>query len=144
MLPWILWGAGTLAVAAVLVAVDRRWDPSRQHAPTDPGVRVAGAVRSISGSESVRRVQYDRTTRVAEVDVTSRYYDAAKPVAENREYLATEGRLGAQLALFDNAGVAQVVLRLYAGQTLLATVNGRQGQKYEEIQVEYHGPLLRQ
>jgi hypothetical protein len=140
-LPWILYTIAALAVVVALVAADRRWDAGRRQDPTDPGVRVAGAVRSISGSTSVRRAEYNGTTRVAQVDVTSRYYDAAKPVTENREYLATEGRLAAQLALFDNTVVGEVTIRLYARRTLLATVTARQGQAYEEMKVEYSGPL---
>lgn len=137
----LLWAAGVLAAAGVLVAVDRAWQARSHVDPTDPAVRVAGAVRSISGSQSVRRTEYNGTTRAAQVDVTSRYYDVEKPVTENREYLATEGRLAAQLALFDNAAVGEVAIRLYARRTLLATVTARQGQKYEEMKVEYSGPL---
>ena len=140
-LPWILWGIGALVVAAALVAADRRWEAERRIDPADPGVRVAGAVRSISGSNSVRRTEYNGTSKTAQVDATSRYYDAAKPVTENREYLATEGRLGAQLALFEHTAVGEVTIRLYTRRTLLATVIARQGQKYEEMKVEYSGPL---
>lgn len=140
-LPWILWGVGALVVAAGLVLADRAWVRENRLDPADPGVRVAGAVRSISGSESVRRAEYDATTKKAQAEVMSRYYDAAKPVKDNREYLATEGRLGAQLALFENSAVEEVTIRLYARRTLLATVTARQGQKYEDMKVEYTGPL---
>jgi hypothetical protein len=140
-LPWVLWGIGALAVAAALVAADRAWVRQQRVDSTDPGVRVAGAVRSISGSNSVRRAEYNGTAKVAQADVTSRYYDAAKPANENREYLATEGRLAAQLALFGNTAVGEVTIRLYARRTLLATVTARQGQTYEEMKVEYSGPL---
>lgn len=139
---WILWGIGALVAAAALVAADRAWVRRERPDPGDPGVRVAGAVRSISGSESVRRAEYNGTTRQAQVEVTSRYYDAAKPTQENQEYLATEGRLAAQLALHGNPEVEEVVIRLYARRTLLATVTARQGQAYNEIQVDYTGPLV--
>ena len=143
LLPWVLWGVGVLAVAGGLVAIDRVWLAREQVDASDPAVQVAGAVRSISGSGSVRSATYDPTAKTARIEVTSRYYDAAKPVAENREYLATEGRLGAQLALFGNTPVQEVTILLYARRTLLATVTARQGQKYEEMKVEYGGPLVR-
>jgi hypothetical protein len=85
------------------------------------------------------------------VEATSRYYDPSRPVQENREYLATEGRLAAQLALHDNEGVEHVTVALYtprrsrvaalARQVLLATVTARQGQAFQEMKVDYSGPL---
>ncbi|MGQ0570686.1 MAG: hypothetical protein ACT4P5_14350 [Armatimonadota bacterium] len=143
-LPWVLWGVGVLAVAGGLVAMDRVWLAREQVDAGDPAVRVAGAVRSISGSDSVRSATYDPAAKAAKVEVTSKYYDAAKPANENREYLSTEGRLGAQLALFGNTPVQQVTILLYVRRTLLATVTARQGQKYEEMKVEYSGPVVRQ
>jgi hypothetical protein len=140
-LPWILWGIGVLVVAGILVAADRAWLAKTRVDPNDPAVRVAGAVRSISGSDSVRRTEYDGTARVARVDVTSKYYGASKPRKENLEYLATEGRLAAQLALFNNDAVGEVTIHLFSRRTLLATVTARQGQKYEEMSVKYSGPL---
>jgi hypothetical protein len=104
---------------------------------------MAGAVRSISGTKSVRRATYDAATRTASVEVTSRYYDAAKPIAENREYLATEGRMAAQLALFGNQDVQRVTIALYSRRTLLATLSGRQGDAYDRMTVVYSGPLVR-
>lgn len=152
--PWIaffLWGLGVLAVAGVLVAVDRAWVARTRVDPQDPAFRVAGAVRSISGSDSVRRATFDPSTRAARVEAVSRYYDPSKPAQENREYLATEARLAAQLALHDNEGVEQVTIALYvprrsrvavtARQTLLATVTARQGQAFQEMKVDYNGPL---
>ncbi|MDR7419113.1 MAG: hypothetical protein QN178_09395 [Armatimonadota bacterium] len=140
--PWVLWGVGALVVAGGLVAADRRWQAATTVDPGDPAVRVAGAVRSISGSHSVRRTEYDAAAKAARVEATSQYYDARKTVEENREYLATEGRLAAQLALHQDAAVGEVTIRLFARRTLLATVTARQGQTYDEMKVEYSGPLV--
>ncbi|MBI3998726.1 MAG: hypothetical protein HY355_06800 [Armatimonadetes bacterium] len=138
---FLFWAAGVLAIAGALVALDRAWLARHRVDPSDPAVRVAGAVRSISGSTGVRRATYNPATRSARVEVTSRYYDATKSVKENREYLATEARLGAQLALYDNKAVDQVTIALYTRRTLLATVEARQGQAFEQMRVEYSGPL---
>ena len=142
VLPFALWGVWVLAVAAVLVAVDRAWMAQNQVDPNDPAVRVAGAVRSISGTDSVRRATYDPGSKSARVEVSSKYYEAAKPLQENRQYLATEGRLGAQLALYQNTAVQEVTILLYARRTLLATVVARQGQKFDQMTVIYSGPLV--
>ncbi len=146
LLAMALWAAGTLVVAGILVAVDRAWltrNPADAEAPADPAVRVAGAVRSISGTESVRRTTYDAATRSARVWVMSRYYDPMKSLAENKEYLATEGRMAAQLALFGNQDVQHVTIALYSRRTLLATVSGQQGDAYDRMTVAYSGPLVR-
>ncbi|MGH6718539.1 MAG: hypothetical protein ACREER_04415, partial [Alphaproteobacteria bacterium] len=137
-------GVGVLLIVGGLVAYDRVWVARNQmatnpSAPVDPGVRVGGAIRSISGTDSVRRVSYDAATRSAKVDVTSKYYEAAKPRKENQEYLATEGRLGAQLALYQNTEVDSVTVLLYAGRDLLATVTAKQGQAFAQMNVVYSG-----
>lgn len=137
----VLWGIGALIVAAGLVAFDRAWSRRTTVDPTDPAVRVAGAVRSISGSDSVRRATYNADVRSVRVEASSRYYDAARAVEENREYLATEGRMGAQLALYDNPSIKTVTIILYARRTLLAEVTARQGQAFAQMPVEFHGPL---
>jgi len=138
-----LWVAGMLIAAAVLVAVDRAWVARRQSAASaGPEARVAGAVRSISGSESVRQTTYDATTRSASVRVISRYYDPGKSLAENKEYLATEGRMAAQLALYGGQDVQRVTIALYHRETLLATVTGQQGDAYDRMPIEYAGPLV--
>ncbi len=138
----MLWGVGVLAVVAILVAVDRAWVARGQVDPTDPAVRVAGAVRSISGTDGVRRTTYDPATKSARVEASSKYYDAAKPVQDNRQYLATEGRLGAQLALYRDPAVQEVTVLLYARRTLLATITARQGQPYDQMTVTYSGLLV--
>jgi hypothetical protein len=140
--PWVLWGAVAAAVAGGVVVADRAWlAATGPGGPPDPRTRVMGAVRTISGADSVRRATYDEATRTAEVDVTSRYYDGTRSVAENRQYLATEGRMAAQLALHENDAVHRVTIRLYAGSSHLATVVARQGQPYEAIEVAYHGAV---
>lgn len=148
------WTMGAVVVALIaggLVAADRAWQANERVGPADPATRVAGAVRSISGSTSVRRAEYNEAAKTVRVEAVSRYYDAAKPAEENREYLATEGRLAAQLALHDHDAVHEVRIELYAPQrfaahllgpgTRLATVTARQGQAYDEMKVEYSGPL---
>jgi hypothetical protein len=137
-----LWGVGVLVVAAVLVAVDHAWVIRDRVDPNDPAVRVAGAVRSISGTDSVRRATYDAAGKSARVEAWSKYYDAAKPLQENRQYLATEGRLGAQLALYQDTAVQEVAVLLYARRTLLATVTAKQGQAFAQMTVTYSGPLV--
>lgn len=142
----LLWAAGALAVAALLVGLDRAWQARQRLDAGDPAVRVAGAVRSISGSDSVRRVAFDPSSGAALVDATSRYYKKGGPIADNREHLATEGRLGAQLVLSlaqsgEPSSVRQVTVRLFTGRTRLVTVTARAGQEYEQFAVEYAGPL---
>lgn len=148
-LGFITVGVAVLVIAGGLVAYDRAWVARNQAtgnlaAPVDPATRVGGAIRSISGPDSVRRATFDPATRAARVEATSKYYDAAKPLKENREYLATEGRLGAQLALYQNTAVESVTVLLYAGRDLLATVTAKQGQAFAEMRVEYGGRLAGQ
>jgi hypothetical protein len=134
----------TVVIAGGLVALDRlyqRREGGGTPIATDPATRVAGGIRSISGTDAVRKTDYDPSTKKAQVEVSSRYYDAKKPLKDNREYLATEGRLGAQLALYGNDAVAEVTVRLYAKDVLLATVVATPNQKFEEMKVAYSGPL---
>ncbi len=138
----LLWTVGVLVVAALLVSLDRVWQARNRIEPCDPAFRVAGAVRSISGSDSVRRAAFDPSSGAAQVDVTSRYYKSGRSATDNREYLATEGRLGAQLVLSSEPSVRQVTVRFFTGRTLLATVTARQGQEYGRFAVEYAGPLV--
>lgn len=137
-------GLGVVLLVGGLVAYDRVWTARSRIQPADPAVRVGGAIRSISGTDSVRRVSYDAATRSAKVEATSKYYEAAKPLKENQEYLATEGRLGAQLALYQNTAVDSVTVLLYAGRDLLATVTAKQGEAFAQMKVEYSGRLAGQ
>jgi hypothetical protein len=134
-------GLGVVVVVAMVVVYDHAWVARNRADPNDPSVRVGGAIRSISGSEAVRRVRYDPATRTARVEATSKYYDATKPLKENQEYLATEGRLGAQLALYENRAVDSVTVLLYHDRDLLATVTAGQGQVFAQMKVEYSGRL---
>lgn len=143
LVPLALLGVGALAVLLVAVGLERAWQARNRPDPADPAVRVSGAVRSISGSSSVRRARYDPDEGSVRVEATSRYYDPARAPAENREYLATEGRLGAQLALFDNPSLRRVTVLLFTGRTLLATVAAEQGQPFERMAVDYSGPASR-
>jgi len=149
VLGFIAVGLGVLLIVGGLVAYDRVWVARNQmadnpSAPSDPAVRVGGAIRSISGTDSVRRASYDPATRSARVEATSKYYAAAKPLKENQEYLATEGRLGAQLALYQNTAVDSVTVLLYAGRDLIATVTAKQGQAFAQMKVVYSGRLAGQ
>jgi hypothetical protein len=143
-------GLAVLLIVGGLLAYERAWEARHPAAdilpgaPVDPATRVGGAIRSISGADSVRRVSYDPATRAARVEVASKYYDAARSLKENQEYLATEGRLGAQLALYQNSAVASVTVLLYAGRELLATVTATQGQAFAQMKVEYRGRLAGQ
>lgn len=134
-----------MAVAALLVGLDRAWQGRQEQGSGDPAARVAGAVRSISGSDSVRRATLNPSTGAAHVDVASRYYRRGGSVADNREHLATEGRLGAQLVLSPSQSgdslVREVTIRLFTGRTLLATVTAYQGQEFGQFAVEFFGPL---
>ena len=148
VLGFVAVGVGVLVIVGALVAYDRVWVSRNQtpanSGPVDPAVRVGGAIKSISGSDSVRRVSFDPATHAARVEATSRYYAAAKPLKDNREYLATEGRLGAQLALYQNTAVDSVTVLLYAGRDLIATVTAKQGQEFAQMKVEYSGRLAGQ
>jgi hypothetical protein len=135
-----LWAVGALVFAGLIVVIDRAWVGRRAASPA-PALRVAGAIRSISGSDSVRRATFDPSLQSVRLEVSSRYFDPAKPAAENREYLATEGRLGAQLALFENTSVKGVTILLYSRRDLLATVTANQGDEFGAMRVQYHGVL---
>jgi hypothetical protein len=144
VLPWALWALATIVIVGGLVAADRmyqRREGDGTPVAADPATRVAGGIRSISGTDAVRKSDYDPATKKAQVEVSSRYYDAKKSAKDNREYLATEGRLGAQLALFGNEAVTELTVRLYGKDVLLATVVARPNQKFEEMKVQYSGPL---
>ncbi len=103
----------------------------------DPATRVRGAVISISGDASHPVATYDPASGTVTVRFQSRYYDPTHTAALNRQYLATEGRLIVQLALYQGASAAQVVAELYHGRQHLATVSGTPGQDYAGYSVQY-------
>lgn len=103
----------------------------------DPATRARGAVVSISGEASHPDASYDPASGTVTVSFQSRYYDPTHTAALNRQYLATEGRLIIQLALYQNSSIAQVVAKLYHGGRYLATVSGSPGQDYAAYPVQY-------
>lgn len=103
----------------------------------DPAARVRGAVVSISGDASHPTASYDPASGTVTVRFQSRYYDPTHTAALNRQYLATEGRLIIQLALYHDASTAQVVCELYHGRRRLATVSGEPGQDFGAYAVQY-------
>ena len=103
----------------------------------DPATRARGAVISISGDASHPEASYDPASGTVTVSFQSRYYDRTHTAALNRQYLATEGRLIIQLALYQNSSIAQVVAKLYHGRQYLATVSGSPGQDYAAYPVRY-------
>lgn len=103
----------------------------------DPATRARGAVVSISGDASHPDASYDPASGTVTVSFQSRYYDPTHTAALNRQYLATEGRLIVQLALYQNSSIAQVVAKLYHGRRYLASVSGSPGQDYAAYPVQY-------
>lgn len=103
----------------------------------DPATRARGAVISISGDASRPVASYDPASGTVTVRFQSRYYDPTHTAALNRQYLATEGRLVVQLALYHDTSAAQVVAELYHGRRRLATVTGAPGQDYAAYAVQY-------
>lgn len=109
----------------------------------DPATRARGAVISISGEASRPSASYDPASGTVTVRFQSRYYDPTHTAALNRQYLATEGRLVVQLALYNDSAAAQVVAELYHGRQRLATVTGAPGQDYAAYAVRYAPNLPR-
>jgi hypothetical protein len=109
----------------------------------DPATKVRGAVISISGEASNPAASYDPASGTVTVRFQSRYYDPKHSAALNRQYLATEGRLIVQLALYHDASAQQVVAQLYHGRQYLATVTGAPGQDYAAYAVQYAPDLPR-
>jgi hypothetical protein len=103
----------------------------------DPATRARGAVISISGEASRPDATYDPASGTVTVRFQSRYYDPTHTAALNRQYLATEGKLIVQLALYNDSAAAQVVAELYRGRRHLATVRGAPGQDYAAYSVQY-------
>jgi len=103
----------------------------------DPATRARGAVVSISGEASRPDATYDPASGTVTVRFQSRYYDPTHTAALNRQYLATEGKLVVQLALYNDSAAAQVVAELYHGRQRLATVTGAPGQDYAAYSVQY-------
>jgi hypothetical protein len=109
----------------------------------DPATRARGAVISISGDASRPEASYDPASGTVTLRFQSRYYDPMHTAALNRQYLATEGKLVVQLALYNDSAAAQVVAELYHGRQYLATVTGAPGQDYAAYAVQYAPSLPR-
>ncbi|HEV2359410.1 MAG TPA: hypothetical protein VGZ23_17610 [bacterium] len=138
-------------IVAVLVAAGGVWLYGRiaqvqrgailpnipQGVPRDPATRARGAVISISGDASHPVASYDPASGTVTVRFQSRYYDPKHTAALNRQYLATEGKLIIQLALYNDASTAQVVAELYHGRRRLATVTGAPGEDFADYSVQY-------
>ncbi len=127
------------AVMAGIVLWDRASPPAALN-PFDPAVRAKAAAQSITGEPTVRRVEVPASDRVI-VHATSKYYSSRAPVQENREYLATEGRLIAQLILEDTPQTMTAVVQLYSGRQRLAVIEAHRDQAYANYAVRYEGAL---
>ncbi|MGH2404050.1 MAG: hypothetical protein ACRDGN_06225 [bacterium] len=110
--------------------------------PRDPAVRAKAAAQTVTGEPTVRRVVIDEAGTVA-VEARSKYYNPDASLAENRQYLATEGRLIVQLILNDVPEMVVARVALFSGRTTLAVVEGRANQEYADYKVTYQGPLAR-
>jgi len=108
-----------------------------QGATLDPALKVRGAVLSIAGETSRPQAFYDPASGTVTVRFQSKYYDPSHAAALNRQYLATEGRLVIQLAMYNAPEAARVVAELYHGRQKLATVTGTPDQAYAAYTVEY-------
>jgi len=108
-----------------------------QGATLGPALKARGAVISISGDASRPQTSYDPASGTVTVRFQSKYYDPSHAAALNRQYLATEGRLVVQLAMYNAPEVARVVAELYHGRQKLATVAGTPDQAYAAYAVEY-------
>lgn len=133
-------------VALVIMGGIALWDrasrPVAVPAAGGVAVRARAAAQSITGEPTVRRVIDDQVGQVT-VQARSKYYSSKASADDNREYLATEGRLIVQLILHDIPEILVARVELYGGRQRLATVEGGPAQKYEEYRVTYDGPLAR-
>jgi hypothetical protein len=138
----IAYVAAALAVAGGIYA----WDAATRAAPVtnpnDPAVRAKAAAQSVTGEPTVRRVVIDDAGTVT-VEARSKYYKSDAGMSENRQYLATEGRLIVQLILNDVPEMIVARVVLVSGRTVLAVVEGRANQDYGDYKVTYEGPLAR-
>jgi len=112
-----------------------------QGATLDPALRARGAVITISGEASRPQASYDPASGTVLVRFQSKYYDPKHSKTLNRQYLATEGRLVVQLALYNAPEAGRVVAELYHGRERLATVSGASGDEYQNYAVQYAGTL---
>jgi hypothetical protein len=136
-----------LLIAGVAVAGIIAWDLYTRPGPgsddpRNPAVRAKAAAQSVTGEPTVRRVVIDDAGTVT-VEARSKYYRSGAGLSENRQYLATEGRLIVQLILNDVPEMVIARVVLFSGRTALAFVEGRANQEYGDYKVTYEGPLAR-
>ncbi len=112
-----------------------------QGATLDPALRARGAVITISGEASRPQASYDPASGTVLLRFQSKYYDPKHSKALNRQYLATEGRLVVQLALYNAPEAGRVVAELYHGRDKLATVSGASWDDYKSYVVQYASTL---
>jgi hypothetical protein len=133
-------------IAALAAGGIYAWDRAARESvvtnPNDPAVRAKAAAQTITGEPTVRRVIVDEPGIVT-VEARSKYYRSDAPLAENRQYLATEGRLIVQMIFYDLPEMVVAKVALFSGRARLAVVEGRASQKYEDYKVTYEGPLVR-
>jgi len=108
-----------------------------QGATLDPALRARGAAISISGDASRPLASYDPASGTVLVRLQSKYYDPKHTAALNRQYLATEGRLIVQLALYNAPEAGRIVVELYHGRQKVGTVTGASGDAYNDYRVDY-------
>jgi len=136
-----------IMAAVVIAAAIYVWDATTRPGPgsddpRDPAVRAKAAAQTITGEPTVRRVIADEPGIVT-VEARSKYYRSDAAPAENRQYLATEGRLIVQMIFYDLPEMVVARVELFNGRTRLAVVEGRASQKYEDYKVTYEGSLAR-
>lgn len=92
--------AASVAVAGIFI-----WDQLSRPSPTlnlnDPAMRARAAAQSITAEPTVRHVRVDEATGRVVVEARSKHCKASAARDENRQYLATEGRLIVRLILHD-------------------------------------------
>ena len=134
----VLVAAGVLVAQRVVQVQQGAITPDVPQGVTlNPALRARGAVISISGDASRPQASYDPASGTVLIRFQSKYYDPKHTPALNRQYLATEGRLVVQLALYDAPEAARVVAELYRGRDKLATVTGSSADAYNDYAVQY-------
>ncbi len=128
--------AASVAVAGIFI-----WDQLSRPSPTlnlnDPAMRARAAAQSITGEPTVRHIRVDEATGRVVVEARSKYYKASGERDENRQYLATEGRLIVQLILHDLPELSEAEVDLYDVRRRLVSVIGRPGQQCGQYTVSY-------
>lgn len=153
---WLPSGAVLYALlAALVIAGVVAWDRTRPPEPeldpfgrpiaqpvADPAQRARNGVQGLHQGVTVVESRFDEGTEFLTIGWMSKYYDAARSRDDNREYLATEGRLAVQLIFHDTPQIQGVRATLYDAQRRpLAVVEARPADRFEGYRVTYAGPL---